>query len=157
MPIVNLLDSYKVYHEVDPRLWKSLVQLASLVMFFGFFATEVLATRYSLLVRTRPGTRARSHTPPVRPPCIHLPLSPSVVGLGSLNVHFPPGLLCVFWTLRSVCFLFLLVVAEPRPQTWLKNQKEDPPSLPKKSKRLTFSHAAPSIGALMDRASAVLR
>lgn len=129
LPIVNLLDSYKVYHQVDPRLWKSLVNLASLVLFWGFLRQSA-----------RPGTRARSswhscalvralvrsHTPPVRPSCIHPPLlhlSPSLSirsGTTFSNVSFPPfspgNLLHVFWTLFSVFCCFCLLFPSPAPR-----------------------------------------
>lgn len=123
MPIVNLLDSYKVYHKVDPpppHLWKSLVKLASLVM---FFARE----RFM-----------RSHTPPVCPSCIHPPLlSPLSLSLSicsgttSSNVDFPPFFRFfpgnyIFGILIFSVSCLRLFVHKRRPQILLRKSWKEP-------------------------------
>lgn len=119
LPIVNLLDSYKVYHKVDPpHLWKSLVKLASLVM---FFATE-RSSWYSC---------AHTHLPCspnafIRLSYHHSPSLSICSGTTSSNVDFPPffcffpGNSYVFGILIFSVTCLRLFVRKHRPQILLR-------------------------------------
>lgn len=154
MPIVNLLDSYKVYHKVDPpHLWKSLVKLASLVMFFFFFPTDC-SSWYScahthLLCALHAFIRLSS---------LHSPSLSIRSGTTFSNVDFPPfssGNLHIFWILFSVFPVFVCLSVSPAPKFYSEKAEKDPPFLQKKKKAL-FSQMTSSIWALMDQALGVL-
>lgn len=142
MPIVNLLDSYKVYHKVGPP------------PICGRVSWNWLLLSCFLRRSAPPGIHALTHTS--RVPFMHssaspittLPLSPSVVGLlPQMSTFRPvfcffPGNSYVFGILIFSVTCLRLFVRKHRPQILLRKSWKGPtlPPLPLKKRKAIFSH-----------------
>lgn len=109
LPIVNLLDSYKVYHKLDPPICGRVSWNWLLVMFFFFFCDGALVL---VLMRSHTHTSCAPFMHSSASPLTTLPLSPSVVGLLSQTSTFRPFFLAtstyfVFYFTVFSCFLFV--------------------------------------------------
>lgn len=125
MPIVNLLDSYKVYHKVDPppSVEESREIGFSCHVFSSLFATD----RSSWYSCTHSSWYSCAHTHTSCVPFMHssasplttLPLSPSVVGLLSQMSTFHPFLLATskYFGFYFQCFpVFVCLFVSPAPK-----------------------------------------